>query len=113
MSAKQTISRKEIEKIAHLAKLHLTDPQYQLYTRQINKILEHVQRLGNLDVEGIEPLSHVLDLVNVSSKDETADSLPRDRVLGNVPIVKTGSMTETRATDGEFFLVPEIIKTGP
>ena len=110
MATKQTVSPDEIQKIARLAKLHLDDEKRDLYTQQINAILEHVQKLGTLDVAGVEPLSHVLDLVNVTRKDEPDASLPRDIVLANAPLTEKGS-PDKRATDGEFFLVPKIIKT--
>ncbi len=111
MVTKQTVSPEEIQKIARLAKLHLDEEQRELYTQQINAILEHVQKLQTLDVADVEPLSHVLDLVNVTRKDEPAGSLPRDKVLANVPLTGPADDTEKRATDGEFFLVPRIIKT--
>ncbi|MBA7658472.1 MAG: Asp-tRNA(Asn)/Glu-tRNA(Gln) amidotransferase subunit GatC [Calditrichaeota bacterium] len=110
MSTKQTVSREEIQKIARLAKLHLDDEKRDVYTQQINAILEHVQKLETLDVADVEPLSHVLDLVNVTRKDESAGSLPRDKVLANAPLTEDGP-PEKRATDGEFFLVPRVIKT--
>ncbi len=110
MSTKQTVSREEIQKIARLAKLHLDDEKRDVYTQQINAILEHVQKLETLDVADVEPLYHVLDLVNVTRKDEPAGSLPRDKVLANAPLTEDGA-PEKRATDGEFFLVPRIIKT--
>ena len=110
MSNKQTVSQEELLKIARLAKLHLDDAQRDLYTLQINAILAHVQKLEALDLAGVEPLSHVLDLVNVARKDEAADSLPRDKVLANAPLTDDGPPGK-RATDGEFFLVPQVIKT--
>ena len=111
MATKQTVSPGDIQKIARLAKLHLDEEQRDLYTQQINAILEHVQKLQTLDVADVEPLSHVLDLVNVTRKDEPAGSLPRDKVLANVPLTGPADDPEKRATDGEFFLVPRIIKT--
>ncbi len=110
MATKQTVSPEEIQKIARLAKLHLDDEKRDLYTQQINVILEHVQKLQTLDVADVEPLSHVLDLVNVTRKDQAAGSLPRDRVLANAPFTED-SPSEKRATDGQFFLVPKVIKT--
>ncbi len=110
MATKQTVSPEEIQKIARLAKLHLDDEQRDLYTQQINVILEHVQKLQTLDVTDVEPLSHVLDLVNVTRKDQAAASLPRDRVLANAPLTED-SPSGKRATDGQFFLVPKVIKT--
>lgn len=110
MAAKQTVSPEEVQKIARLSKLHLDDEKRDLYTQQINAILEHVQKLQELDVADIAPLSHVLDLVNVTRRDESAGSTERDKVLANTPLVEKGP-PEKRATDGEFFVVPKVITT--
>ncbi|MFB0517622.1 MAG: Asp-tRNA(Asn)/Glu-tRNA(Gln) amidotransferase subunit GatC [Candidatus Neomarinimicrobiota bacterium] len=110
MSTKQTVSREELLKIARLAKLRLDEDKCDVYTQQINAILEHVQKLETLDLAAVEPLSHVLDLVNVSREDEPVESLPRDKVLSNAPLTEAGP-PEKRATDGEFFVVPQVIKT--
>ena len=111
MSTKATVTREEIQKIAQLAKLHLSDDQLATYTEQINEILEHVRTLEELDLSGVEPLAHVLDLVNVSRADEPGESLPREQVLTNTPIISRSGAEEKRATDGEFVLVPGIIKS--
>ncbi|MEE9162624.1 MAG: Asp-tRNA(Asn)/Glu-tRNA(Gln) amidotransferase subunit GatC [Candidatus Neomarinimicrobiota bacterium] len=112
MPAQQTISAEDIRKIARLAKLRLDASQVGIYTEQINAILEHVQELEGLEVDGVEPLSHVLDMTNVSREDRTAPSLERDKVLGNAPVTEAGP-PEKRATDGEFILVPRVIQADP
>jgi len=112
MSKKQTVSTAEIRKIARLAKLRLADEQCALYTQQINAILDHVQTLEKVDVSEVEPLSHVLELVNVSREDQPSPSLPREKVLSNAPAQTDEDESGPRATDGEFFLVPGVLKTG-
>ena len=113
MATKQTVTPQEIEKIARLAKLHLSADQRDLYTGQINAILEHVQTLESLDLSDVEPLSHVLDLSNISRSDQAARSLPRETVLANVPVITLEGASRERATDGEFILVPVVLKIGP
>ncbi|MCK4578361.1 MAG: Asp-tRNA(Asn)/Glu-tRNA(Gln) amidotransferase subunit GatC [Candidatus Marinimicrobia bacterium] len=110
MSQKQTVSPKEIEKIARLAKLHLSADQQALYTDQINAILEHVKTLESVDISAVEPLAHVLELVNVSAPDEVGSSLPRDQVLANVPKGTSGRDKDSSATDGSFYIVPGVMK---
>ncbi len=112
MPAQQTISAEDIRKIARLAKLRLDPSQVGTYTEQINAILEHVQVLEGVKVDGVEPLSHVLDITNVSRVDRAAPSLDREKVLGNAPITDAGP-PEKRATDGEFILVPRVIQSDP
>ncbi len=112
MSKKQTVSTTEIRKIARLAKLRLADEQCALYTQQINAILEHVRTLEKVDVSDVEPLSHVLELVNVSREDQPAPSLAREKVLSNAPAHDDEGGSGQSATDGEFFLVPGVLKPG-
>lgn len=108
----QTVTKETIEKIAQLAKLRLEHEQSEVYTRQINAILEHMQKLDSLDLTEVEPLSHVLDLMNVTRDDHPAASMSRDQVMANAPVLEPAT-EEKRATDGEFIIVPQVIKTDP
>ena len=69
MPVKPTVTAEEIEKIAGLARLSLTPDQREEYTDQINTILDHMRTLETADTEGVEPLSHVLDLSDVTRPD--------------------------------------------
>ncbi|MFC1480935.1 Asp-tRNA(Asn)/Glu-tRNA(Gln) amidotransferase subunit GatC [Candidatus Neomarinimicrobiota bacterium] len=111
MTQKLTVSPAEIQKIADLSKLHLEKDQLDLYTGQINDILAYVDQLGELDVDNVEPLAHVLDLVYPGRPDEAGLSLKRSKVLANAPTVKTTSGNRDIAADDEFFLVPAVKKT--
>ena len=98
MPEKKPVNHDEILKIASLAKLHLSDEEISLYTDQINEILEYMNQLDELDTEDIEPLSHVLDQINMTRKDEQTPSLPREEVLKNAP-----------KSDDDYFIVPNVI----
>lgn len=98
MSKKTPVNRDEILKIASLAKLHLSDEEVSLYTDQINEILEYMNQLDELDTEDIEPLSHVLDQINMTRKDEQTPSLTREEALKNAP-----------KSDDDYFIVPNVI----
>jgi aspartyl-tRNA(Asn)/glutamyl-tRNA(Gln) amidotransferase subunit C len=111
MTKKQTVSPAEIQKIADLSKLHLEPDQLDLYTGQINDILDYVDQLGELDVDAVEPVAHVLDLVYPGRPDEVGKSLTRLEVLGNAPEVRTDGENGENAADDEFFLVPVVKKT--
>ena len=110
MAGKDSVTAEQIKKIAGLAKLQLTPETIETYTGQINAILQHVQTLESVDVEGVEPLSHVIDLFNVSAEDEPQPSLPRDKTLANAP--RQTDDAKRPSTDGEYFVVPGMIKTG-
>lgn len=64
------ISEKEIEKIAKLAKIKLEKKELPKFQKDVQKILEYVEKLKKLDVEGIEPMSHSVWVENVMRKDE-------------------------------------------
>jgi aspartyl-tRNA(Asn)/glutamyl-tRNA(Gln) amidotransferase subunit C len=109
MPNKPTVNPDDIRKLAGLARLHLTEEQCQDYTGQINRILDHVKTLETVDIEGVQPLSHVLGLTDVSREDVPIPSMDRTAALDNAP-VSGPAADRSRATDGEFFLVPGVLR---
>ena len=93
------ISREEVQHVARLARLHLTDEEAERMREQLDAILEYVDKLRELDVGGVEPTAHAVPLINVMRDDALAPSLPQEAALANAP---------DRA--GEFFRVPRIIE---
>jgi aspartyl-tRNA(Asn)/glutamyl-tRNA(Gln) amidotransferase subunit C len=89
------ISRDEVLHVARLARLALTDEEVERLGAQLNAILEAVGKVGELDLEGVEPTAHPLDLVNISAEDEPRPSLPVEEALTNAP-----------DREGGFFKVP-------
>ena len=79
------LSKKEVEHIAWLAHIELSDEEKALFTEQFNEILDYFQKIDKVDTEGVEPTYHVLDLENVSRKDETKPSLTTEEALKNAP----------------------------
>jgi aspartyl-tRNA(Asn)/glutamyl-tRNA(Gln) amidotransferase subunit C len=77
------ISRDEVLHVARLARLALTDEEVERLGAQLNAILEAVGKVGELDLEGVEPTAHPLDLVNVWAEDEPRPSLSVEEALGN------------------------------
>ena len=99
MSKKNQVSRQEVLKIASLAKLSLTEEEIEKYTSQLNDILAYMGQLNELDTRDVEPLSHVLDLTNVTREDVEQSSLTREEALRNAP-----------ESDEEYFVVPRVIE---
>ncbi|MEW6066978.1 MAG: Asp-tRNA(Asn)/Glu-tRNA(Gln) amidotransferase subunit GatC [Nitrospirota bacterium] len=93
------ISREDIEHIASLARLSLSEKERELFGLQLSKILAYMEKLNELDTSDIEPTSHVLLLNNVMREDEPKDSIPREDVLSNA-----ADHTE------KFYRVPKIIE---
>ena len=79
------IDRDQVLHVARLARLKLTDEEIERMAGELSGILEHVDRISELDLDGVEPTSHVIALENVLRPDEPRPSLPRERALENAP----------------------------
>jgi aspartyl-tRNA(Asn)/glutamyl-tRNA(Gln) amidotransferase subunit C len=79
------IDREQVLHVARLARLGLTDDEVETMLRELSGILEHVERRNRLDIEGVEPTSHVVDLVDVLRPDEPRPSWPKTVVLEAAP----------------------------
>jgi aspartyl-tRNA(Asn)/glutamyl-tRNA(Gln) amidotransferase subunit C len=93
-----SVTIKEVEKIARLARIVLDEQEKEELTGQMNEILAYIDKLNELDTEDVEPMSHPLDLKNVFRSDEPKESLPQNKALENAP-----SKTD------KFFKVPKVI----
>jgi aspartyl-tRNA(Asn)/glutamyl-tRNA(Gln) amidotransferase subunit C len=82
---KQLISKAEVEHIAWLARIELSEEEKQLFLKQFNDILAYFQKISEVDTESIEPTYHVIDLKNVFRSDEVKPSLPVEEALRNAP----------------------------
>ncbi|WNC15612.1 Asp-tRNA(Asn)/Glu-tRNA(Gln) amidotransferase subunit GatC [Brevibacillus brevis] len=79
------ITRKEVEHVANLARLQLTEEEAERYTKDLNAILEFAAKLNELDTSNVPPTSHATDVKNVMRDDVNRPSLPREEVLKNAP----------------------------
>jgi len=77
--------------VARLARLKLTDEETERMAGELSGILEHVDRISELDLEGVEPTSHVIPLENVLRADEPRPSWSRDEVLEPAPDPASGA----------------------
>ena len=82
---KQHLSKKEVEHVAWLAHIELSEQEKELFTEQFNDILDYFKKIDEIDTEGVEPTYHVLDLNNVTRKDEILPSLSTEEALKNAP----------------------------
>jgi aspartyl-tRNA(Asn)/glutamyl-tRNA(Gln) amidotransferase subunit C len=85
------IEREQVLHVARLARLRLSEEEVETMVGELSGILEHVDRIGNLDLEGVEPTSHVVALENVLRADEPWPSLPRDVALAQAPEPQDGA----------------------
>ena len=79
------IDREQILHVARLARLELSGDELHRMAGELSTILEHVERIGQLNLDGVEPTSHVVALENVFRRDEPRPSSPRERVLEEAP----------------------------
>jgi aspartyl-tRNA(Asn)/glutamyl-tRNA(Gln) amidotransferase subunit C len=79
------ITREQVEHVARLAHLALTDDEVERLTGELGAILDAVGKVSELDLTGVEPTSHPLDLVNVCDEDEPRASLTVEDAFANAP----------------------------
>ncbi len=87
-----------IRNVALLGRIELTDEEAQTFGRQLAEIVAWVDKLQELDTDGVEPMAHALDVCNVLAEDLPGESLPSNKALANAP-----------ARDGDFYKVPKVI----
>lgn len=85
-----SISMQDVEHVAKLARLDLTEEEKQTFTGQLNAILKYAEQLNSIDTDGVEPTSHVVPMSNVMREDEVRPSLPLDKVFLNAPDEEDG-----------------------
>lgn len=91
--------RFDIRYVAELARIALTDEEVERYGRQLGRIIDHVEQLGKLDVEGIEPTAHAAPVHDVLREDVSRPGFAVEEALANAP---------RRA--GDQFLVPKVVE---
>jgi aspartyl-tRNA(Asn)/glutamyl-tRNA(Gln) amidotransferase subunit C len=91
-------SREQIDAVAHLARIELTEAERELFGAQLASILAYVAKLNELDTSNVEPTAHVMGLRNVFREDVEQPSTPREAMLANAPARAYGC-----------YLVPKIL----
>jgi aspartyl-tRNA(Asn)/glutamyl-tRNA(Gln) amidotransferase subunit C len=79
------IDRDQVLHVARLARLRVSDDEVDKMAGELSKILEHVETMNELDLEGVQPTSHVVDLTNVLREDVPRPSLDRETALSQAP----------------------------
>ena len=92
------LSSQEVEYVANLARLEITDKEKEKFTVQLNDILLYIDKLNELDTQGVEPMSHAIGVTNAFREDIMSDSIGTENSLANAPDAR-----------GEFFRVPKVI----
>ena len=96
-----TISRDEVEHVAHLARLHLSDDEIDRMQTQLSNILEAIETLQDVDTSHVSPTASVIQLENVMRDDVPIPPMARDVTLANAPL-----------RDDPFLRVPTVLEEG-
>ena len=91
------ITVKDVEHVAKLARLELTDEEKELYTKQLGDVLKYVDQMNEVDTSNVKPMCQVIDFVNVMREDEVIHDISREDLMANAPYEENG-----------FFKVPKI-----
>jgi aspartyl-tRNA(Asn)/glutamyl-tRNA(Gln) amidotransferase subunit C len=89
----------DVKYVAHLARLALTPDEERVIGSQLHSVLGYIEKLKEVDVEGVEPTAHAFPLVNVVRPDEVRPSLSNEEALANAPAKSNG-----------LFIVPKIVE---
>lgn len=93
------LSTADVDYVARLARLEVTQEEKEKFTAQLNDILLYIDQLNELDTKGVAPMSHAIAVTNAFREDRAAESLGTANALANAPDAR-----------GEFFRVPKVIE---
>ena len=93
------ISKQEVEHVAKLARLEITEAEKEAFSRQLSSILTYIEQLNSWDTKEVDPTATVLEQTNVFREDQVKPSLPVEQALANAP-----------DSDGGYFRVPRILE---
>lgn len=79
------IDRDQVLHVARLARLKLSDEEVERMSSELSAVLDHIENISQLDLDGVEPTTHVVELENVLRSDEPRPSWPRDKILEPSP----------------------------
>ena len=91
------ITVKDVEHVAKLARLELTEDEKEKFTRQLGDVLKYVEQMNEVDTTDVKPMAHAFDVVNVMREDKVVYEQTKEELMKNAPDVEDG-----------FFKVPKI-----
>ncbi len=91
------ITIKDVEHVAKLARLELTEAEKEKFSKQLGDIIKYVEQMNEVDTTGVEPMSHAIPIVNVMREDEVVQEQTKEELMANAPSKEDG-----------FFRVPKI-----
>lgn len=84
------ITKEQVKHVAELARLSISEEEAEMFTNHLSAIIGYAEQLNELDTDGVEPTTHVLDLKNVMRKDEPKKWITKEEALKNAPDQQDG-----------------------
>ncbi len=94
-----SISKEDVKKIASLSRLEFSENELEDFTVKLSNIVDFANTLTEIDVTGVKPTAHILDIKNVFRKDENKDSYPREEILKNAPDSQAGCISVPKTVE--------------
>ncbi len=94
-----SVSKEDVKHIANLARLEISEKELDKYTEDLSNIVDYATTLSNIDVSGVDPTNHILDIKNVFRKDEVKNSYDREEILKNAPDKQAGCISVPKVVE--------------
>ncbi len=94
-----SVSKEEILHIASLSRLNLTEKELEKYTTDLSNIVDYAKELEKIDIDGVKPTAHILDIQNVFRKDNIEKSYLREEILKNAKTKAAGCITVPKVVE--------------
>ena len=94
-----SISKEEVMHIAKLARLNINDNELEKYTKDLSSIVDYAKELEKINIDGVKPTAHILEINNVFRKDEVGDSFSREEILKNAKTKAAGCITVPKVVE--------------
>ena len=104
------LTDEQVRHVAKLSRLALTDEQVHRFAEQLSVVLDHISKLKELDVEGVEPMAHALDMVNVLREDTPLGTTVSSNKFSGIPV--DTALANAPEKSPPFFKVPKVLGEG-
>jgi aspartyl-tRNA(Asn)/glutamyl-tRNA(Gln) amidotransferase subunit C len=94
-----SVSKEQVKHIANLSRLKLSDEELEKYTNDLSNIVEFAETLSEINVDGVEPTAHILQIQNVFRKDEVKESYNREELFANAPTKEAGCISVPKVVE--------------
>ncbi len=94
-----SISKEDVKKIASLSRLEFNEEELEKFTTDLSNIVDFANTLSEINVDGVKPTAHILDIKNVFRKDEIKESYDREEILKNAPDSEAGCVSVPKTVE--------------